>query len=166
MSKDTTLPRGMRLCNPGNIRHNGHTHWKGLSPTQPDVVFCRFANMALGFRAMWIRLNNKYVRGARDLHHLIWQWAQPSEYMDTPRYIEKVVRRVAWPASHFLPDHSTCTTEEERWQTYHLWEDIILAMTSIEQGIEDREKLRSLLPHIRKGYYMAFWRKAPQKPED
>ena len=44
-------PRGIRNCNPGNIRLSGDK-WKGLRPRQTDGEFCQFTDMAHGYRAL------------------------------------------------------------------------------------------------------------------
>lgn len=73
------LPRGLRLCNPGNLEKNG-TPWQGLAKDQPDERFYKFDDAAWGIRAMARTLityqdkhNIKTVRG------IINRWAPPHE---------------------------------------------------------------------------------------
>ena len=68
-------PRGIRNCNPGNIRLSGDK-WKGLRPRQTDGEFCQFTDMAHGYRAL-IRLLQNYrkLHGCRTIADFIRRWA-------------------------------------------------------------------------------------------
>lgn len=51
----TTTPRGIRNCNPLNIRRSA-AKWKGLCAQQNDASFCQFESMEWGWRAaFWYR---------------------------------------------------------------------------------------------------------------
>ena len=58
-----TQPRGIRNCNPGNIRNSDATDWKGEIPSsaQKDKAFEEFEDMAHAYRAL-IRLLQNYHR--------------------------------------------------------------------------------------------------------
>lgn len=70
--------RGVRNCNPGNIRKG--TAWDGLAPLQPDPAFCTFLLPEWGIRALV-----KLLWAYQDFHDLktiqgvIDRWAPPSE---------------------------------------------------------------------------------------
>ena len=51
------IPRGIRNCNPGNIRRN-NTKWQGLREVQTDHSFFQFESMEWGYRAMLRTLQN------------------------------------------------------------------------------------------------------------
>lgn len=54
------LPRGLRNCNPGNVRYDG-TAWQGLLRADPDG-FCVFDTPANGIRAIGRILRSKQAR--------------------------------------------------------------------------------------------------------
>ena len=86
-------PRGIRNCNPGNIRLSGDK-WKGLRPWQTDGEFCQFTDMAHGYRAL-IRLLQNYrkLHGCRTIADFIRRWAPPVEN-NTDAYIRRVCREM------------------------------------------------------------------------
>ena len=45
------LPRGLRNCNPGNLRRTADK-WQGLSAQQTDKEFFQFREMKWGYRAL------------------------------------------------------------------------------------------------------------------
>ena len=53
------LPKGLRNCNPGNIRINGDLFQGEIRPSK-DVSFKQFNTMAYGYRAMFRILSNYY----------------------------------------------------------------------------------------------------------
>lgn len=87
----TTLPRGIRNNNPGNIRYDG-TRWQGRAGqdgTTDSPGFVIFADMAWGSRALGLALTNMINKGADTINTLISDWAPPSEN-DTAAYIASV----------------------------------------------------------------------------
>lgn len=110
--------RGIRNCNPANIRRG--CNWKGLLRQQKDREFCQFVTMTWGIRALLVTLRTYVVK-----HHLhtvreiITRWAPPSDGNNTEKYIEfveKAVRDIDTPiiltlqAMDFKPEfqHSEC----------------------------------------------------------
>lgn len=82
------LSRGVRLNNPGNIRHG--QPWQGLTEEQPDKEFCQFVSPEYGIRAICIVLQTYRVKyGLDTIAELIARWAPPNEN-DTPSYIKDV----------------------------------------------------------------------------
>lgn len=57
--KKKPTPRNIRNNNPGNIRKG--SRWRGL--VGDDGQFCRFENMAMGYRALFVLLKTYYKRG-------------------------------------------------------------------------------------------------------
>lgn len=98
-------PRGIRNCNPGNIRNSDATDWKGEVPAgaKKDKSFEEFRDMAHGYRAL-IRLLQNYRRkhGCKTIADFISRWAPRTEN-NTPGYITRVCQEVQVPAT-FVPD--------------------------------------------------------------
>ena len=93
------LPRGLRNCNPGNIRRNGD-RWKGLRAVQSDPDFFQFQSMPWGYRALIRTLQNyRRVHGLRTIEEMISRWAPPAENR-TAAYVSAVCRDLQVPASH------------------------------------------------------------------
>lgn len=92
-------PRGIRNCNPGNIRLSGDK-WKGLRPRQTDGEFCQFTDMAHGYRAL-IRLLQNYrkLHGCRTIADFIRRWA-PEHENNTAAYITAVCQRMQVPSTY------------------------------------------------------------------
>lgn len=62
--------RGLRNCNPGNIRRGGD-EWKGLRARQTDPEFYQFTAPKWGYRALIRTLQNYRRRhGCTDIYHL------------------------------------------------------------------------------------------------
>ncbi len=93
--------RGLRNCNPGNIRRS-KDKWTGLRPRQTDPQFFQFESMAYGYRAMMVILRN-YQRkyGLRTVSDIIRRWAPPSEN-NTNAYICAVCRELQIPVTYEL----------------------------------------------------------------
>ena len=96
--KKDTLPRGVRNCNPGNIRLPRKENMEKdrfigeLRPSR-DKSFRTFVNMAYGYRAMHYllrRYKNSY--SLNTLEQMINRWAPPTEN-HTDAYIEFVAKR-------------------------------------------------------------------------
>ena len=84
------MTRGLRNCNPLNIRRVAGTRWKGQAATQTDRQFVQYESMEWGLRAAFCLLRtyrNKYK--ANCIRDIITRWAPPSEN-DTDAYIKNV----------------------------------------------------------------------------
>ena len=83
---ETIVPRGVRNCNPGNIRAADHFVWRGQSGKDEDG-FCVFESPCWGFRAqalLW--LSYEEHDGCVTLREYISRWAPPDEN-DTGSYV-------------------------------------------------------------------------------
>jgi len=90
----TLTPRGIRLNNPGNIRHGDK--WQGLDTAhdKQDSEFCTFIAPEWGIRAMCVILNNYQVKnGISTIRGAISRWAPPTEN-DTEAYVKAVAAAV------------------------------------------------------------------------
>ena len=86
-------PRGIRNCNPGNIRIT-KDKWKGLREAQTDKDFFQFKTMAYGYRAMIRTLQNYRKRhGCGTIAEFIRRWAPPKEN-NTVTYIRFVCNKL------------------------------------------------------------------------
>lgn len=70
--------RGLRINNPGNIRH-GASQWQGLAEHQPDKAFCAFTSPLMGVRAMMVLLSTYAGRKIDTIREIVSYWAPPSE---------------------------------------------------------------------------------------
>lgn len=82
------IPRGIRNCNPLNIRI-GNT-WLGERPHPDETEFEQFVSMKYGIRAGFVILRRYIRRYKRDcISAIIKSWAPASEN-DTQAYIDRV----------------------------------------------------------------------------
>lgn len=130
------LPRGIRNCNPLNIRKGAA--WQGLADVQSDNSFCVFRSMTYGLRAAHKLLRN-YITGmdgrqkpADTLDAIIRRWAPPTENA-TQRYIDCVSARTGlhpFQRIHYLDRKVMC--------------DLVCAMAHVECGQDiDRSLVES-----------------------
>ena len=113
------MTRGLRNCNPLNIRRVAGTHWKGeiMAPVE-DRQFCQFTTLEHGIRAAY-QILDTYRRKyhAVCIEDIISRWAPPSEN-DTEAYIRSVCTLTGFGGKERL-------TEAE-------WPALIKAMALIE----------------------------------
>lgn len=123
-----STPRGLRNCNPLNIRRSADK-WQGLSATQDDPAFFSFLGMCYGWRAAFVILTRSYYqkRGLNTIRKIISRWA-PNNENNTEGYIKRVsqISRVA--ADDVLPDPKKSPSE---------WLRIGYAMAVVENGTTD-----------------------------
>ncbi len=117
------LSRGLRNCNPGNIRHDG-VKWQGERTPSTDTAFKQFTTMAYGYRAM-LRLLQNYSRlhGCHTIRAMVGRWAPPVEN-DTRSYIATVARLTGIDADCRLninDKHTMCS--------------VAAAMSRVENGV-------------------------------
>lgn len=92
------IPRGVRNCNPLNIRKG--SKWMGLASHQ-DGEFCTFVSNDWGIRAACKILRSYARRGIRTVAEIIQTWAPPSEN-DTAKYIQIVCSRTGFRPNHHI----------------------------------------------------------------
>ena len=97
-----TLPRGLRNCNPGNLRRTADK-WQGLSAQQTDKDFFQFREMKWGYRAL-IKTLQTYIRerGCKTVKEIITRWA-PEHENNTQAYILWVCNEMQVPTD-YMPD--------------------------------------------------------------
>lgn len=149
-----STPRGIRLNNPGNLRHG--PPWQGLSGDQPDQDFAQFVAPHWGIRAMAKNLIAYQDRhGIHTIRGIISRWA-PAEgqdhagnsySQDTDSYIRHIASRVG--------------VLEDQWIDVHQYErmkPLVEAMILHENGMQPYTNAQ-----IDKGLLMAGI-EPPQKP--
>lgn len=83
-------PRGLRNCNPLNIKRTADL-WQGLAEEQPDPTFFSFKSVDWGYRAAFV-LMRTYINKYRltTVEEIIQRWAPPGDNNDTAMYIRMV----------------------------------------------------------------------------
>lgn len=101
-------PRGIRNCNPGNIRLS-KDKWQGLRPVQEDKEFFQFTEMKWGYRALIRTLQNYHrLHGCCTIVDFINRWA-PKHENNTSGYISRVCKEMQVPTT-YVPDVEDKTT--------------------------------------------------------
>lgn len=116
-------PRGLRNCNPGNIRLSKTIYLGEVVPSQ-DRAFKQFQSMAYGYRAMFVTLHSYYTKHQlRTIRQMISRWAPPGEN-NTAAYIRTV-------SLHALcgPDEPVDIMRREQMVL------IVSAMSKVENGV-------------------------------
>ena len=117
------MSRGLRNCNPGNIRRS-KVHYLGEVRPSQDSDFKQFDSMAYGYRAMFVLLDSYRRRYALNtLRQMLNRYAPPSENF-TEGYIRFVSQKTG-----ILPDEELNTRSERDMVP------IISAMSEIENGV-------------------------------
>ena len=94
-------PRGLRNCNPGNLRIT-KDKWKGLRANQTDRSFFQFEEMKWGYRALLRTLKNYRIRrGCITISDFIHRWAPPVEN-HTGNYIRRVCQDLQVPENFVI----------------------------------------------------------------
>lgn len=86
------MSRGLRNCNPGNIRRSIARYRGEVQPSR-DPEFKQFESLAWGYRAIFVTLDT-YQRkhGLRTIAEMIGRWAPPTEN-HTRAYVRAVAHR-------------------------------------------------------------------------
>lgn len=97
-----TTPRGIRNCNPGNLRLS-KDKWQGLRAVQTDKAFFQFETMAHGYRALIRTLQNyRKLHKCQTIADFINRYA-PKIENNTAGYIQRVCREMQVPTT-YVPD--------------------------------------------------------------
>jgi len=86
----TGRPDGLKLNNPGNIRHSSD-QWVGMSKVQIDPNFVQFDTPDDGIRALARNLKTYFSKGLNTVASIIATWAPPNEN-NTAAYIAHVAQ--------------------------------------------------------------------------
>ena len=97
-----SLPRGLKNCNPANIRIT-KDKWVGLKEVQEDKSFFQFKEMKWGYRALIRTLQNyRKKHGCRTIADFIKRWAPETEN-NTSGYVNRVCSEMQ-VRSTYVPD--------------------------------------------------------------
>ena len=95
------MSRGIRNCNPGNIRHSKVCYDGEVVPSRDDE-FKEFESMSYGYRAMFVLLDSYRRRyGLDTIRQMLNRYAPATENF-TESYIRYVVRRTGIRADEAL----------------------------------------------------------------
>ena len=118
------MSRGIRNCNPGNIRL-GSFRYKGEKVKSSDLEFRQFESMEWGYRAMFVLLHTYAIKhGCYTLRQIINRYAPPTE-----NFTEGYIRRVAH-TTHLSPDEHISTSDGATMTA------IVAAMSEVENGVK------------------------------
>lgn len=116
------MSRGLKNCNPGNIRRSTTTYKGEVEST--DRAFKAFESMPWGYRAMFVLLHTYRVRnGCRTLRAMISRYAPPSE-----NNTESYIRTVAASAG-ISPDQNLNTDNRT------VMIKVVAGMSRVENGV-------------------------------
>lgn len=96
------LPRGLRNCNPCNIRISKTRYLGEITPSQ-DRAFKQFQSMDWGYRAVFVLLHHYYhKRNLKTIRQIINRYAPPVEN-NTDNYIKAVASAVYLSPDAIIP---------------------------------------------------------------
>lgn len=117
------VSRGLRNCNPGNIRRS-RVRFKGEVIPSRDASFKEFSSMAYGYRAMFVLLDSYRRRyGLGNIRAMIERYAPPTENF-TDGYVRFISRRTG-----IDPDTDVDTRSPRDMIP------VVAAMSEIENGV-------------------------------
>lgn len=114
--------RGLRNCNPGNIRISKDKFQGEVTPSR-DKEFKQFESMAYGYRAIFAILHTYRKNGFDTIEKIITRWAPPNEN-NTEVYIARVEKTAGVPRTQVLT--------EDDGNIYLL---IVEAISLVENGV-------------------------------
>lgn len=121
------MSRGIRNCNPGNIRRS-RVRYRGERHPSQDPDFKQFLSMEWGYRAIFVLLDTYRVRyGLDTLRGMISRYAPPEEN-HTALYIDMVCEMTG-----FKPDEVIDTRNRKQMIP------IVAAMSRVENGCAARQ---------------------------
>jgi hypothetical protein len=127
--KSNRVSRGLRNCNPGNIRQS-KTRYKGEKPHSTDSAFKQFETLEWGYRAIFMLLHTYRVRGYGDtIAKMISRYAPPFEN-NTEAYISRVCQQ-------------TGIDRDQRLNTLNSVQmiPIVSAISAVENGVKADEEV-------------------------
>lgn len=104
--------RGLRNCNPLNIKKVAGVTWQGQTADQPDPIFVTFRTVPFGYRAATIILDNyQKLHALWTIRGMISRWSST----DQAAYIEHVAAACGVaPDETFALKHGDNTLKMER----------------------------------------------------
>lgn len=120
----SSIPRGLRNNNPGNIKINDKNNWVGKIPRaqNTDLTFEQFDTIENGVRAAYVLVRNKIKQGYNTLNKLLPVYAPKSDSNPTQKYINFVSAKTGILPNQTLYDFNI--------------ESVISAMFEFENGVK------------------------------
>ena len=153
MTSKTSITRGIRNNNPGNLRRTNDP-WQGLAEKQTDKDFFVFKNVTYGIRALArILINYQDKSHLRTIRDIIRRFAPASEN-NTSAYVESVSKRTGFDINqrldmhnydHLFPLIDAIILHENGQQPYadsQLIKGLVLA--GVEPPTQDLQKTRTV----------------------
>lgn len=141
------IPRGIRNCNPLNIRINGKDKWVGQCGN--DGAFAKFIDIKHGLRAAFRLLYTYgYRYNLRTIKEIIGRWAPPIEN-NTTAYVQRVCSYSGLEADDCI--HVECREYKDKACS------LVAAMSCVENGGD-----YLTVNIIKEAYDMAFHKKVKQ----
>lgn len=85
--------------NPGNIRYDGHTQWRGLADPPDHNGFCVFTDAVYGLRAMVIIISGYPAKhGVRTVRQMIAVFAPAGDNNPEQNYVDYVCQQSGYDA--------------------------------------------------------------------
>lgn len=127
--------RGLRNCNPGNIRLS-RDKWKGLKEKQEDKAFFQFVGMEWGYRALIKTLQNYHkLHGCKTIADYIRRWA-PEKENNTAGYINNVCKELQVPSSYIIDIEDNVTMCAFAGAISRVENGVPAVMEEVERGWE------------------------------
>ncbi len=105
-AKGASLARGIRNCNPLNIRFASANDWQGkvadAGNTDENCEFEQFEDAVFGLRAAIRLIRTHHLRGADTIRRLAVVWAPPGENPHLDAYIRTVAHHAGVDADTVL----------------------------------------------------------------
>ena len=128
------MSRGLRNCNPGNIRRS-KTRYKGEQHPSRDSEFKEFKSMAYGYRAMFVLLDTYSRRyGLCTIRQMLNRYAPPSENF-TEGYIRFVSEKTGIAPDEIINSRAARDMVP-----------VVAAMSQIENGVP------AIIDDVRRGW--------------
>ena len=145
--KMKAIPRGIRNCNPLNIREVNSNKWVGQCGT--DGSFAKFINIKHGLRAAFRLLYTYgYRYNLRTIKDIIYRWAPPFEN-NTTAYLQRVCSYSGLEADDCI--HVECHEYKDKACS------LVAAMSFVENGGD-----YLTVSIIKEAYDLAFPKKEQQ----
>lgn len=133
------VPRGIRNCNPLNIRCS-RDKFDGEIVPGTDLLFKQFRSMAYGYRAAFVILGTYLKRGLNTIEKIVRTWAPPHENY-TESYIRHVEERSGVGRNKVLTAESGSDYRKIVAAMCHCENGVPANMAEVEEGFRMQRKI-------------------------
>jgi hypothetical protein len=118
------MSRGLKNCNPGNIRISATKYLGEVQPSQ-DRAFKQFIEMRYGYRAIFVLLYTYQKNyGLKTISQMLYRYAPPADSNNTDGYIRRVSK-----------DSGVDATAEITATNKDVMIPIVAAISAVENGV-------------------------------